>query len=93
VFVTNQEKANLVAKTFSAVYHSHDDSLYSVTEQMMASSVESIQFAKVELTPEFLISLTEVRNAISVLRFTKAAGSDAIDNKLLRHRFERLLSI
>jgi hypothetical protein len=48
VFVTNQEKANMVAKTFSAVYHSHDDGVNSVTEQMVASSVESIQFAEVD---------------------------------------------
>jgi hypothetical protein len=83
--VINQEKTDLVAKAFSDVYHTHDDGLNLVTEQMVASSVESIRLAEVDMSPEFLISLTEVRNAVRVLRFTRATGPDLIDNKLLRH--------
>jgi hypothetical protein len=92
VFVTNQEKADLVAETFSDVYHTHDDGLNSVTEQMVASSVESIRHTEVELAPKFLISPTEVRNAVRVLRLTVATEPDLIDNKWCTC-LERLLSI
>jgi hypothetical protein len=81
----NKDKADLVAKTFSDVYHAHDDGLNPVTEQTVASSVESIWLAEVELTPRFLISSTEVRNVVRVLRLTGATELDLIDNKLLRH--------
>jgi hypothetical protein len=55
---------------------------YRLKHQMVASFTESIRLAEVELTPEFLISPTEVRNAVRVLRLTGATGPDLIDNKL-----------
>jgi hypothetical protein len=85
VFMTNQEKTYLVAETFSEISHTHDDGLNSVTKQMVAFFVESIRLAEVKLAPEFLISLTEVRNAVRVLRRIVATGPDLIDNKLPCH--------
>jgi hypothetical protein len=76
----SEGKTDLEAKNFSDVYHSHDDSLNSIAEQIVASFVEFIQLDEVELTPEFLIPPTEVRNIIRVLRLTKAAELDLIDN-------------
>jgi hypothetical protein len=85
VFVTNQEKTDLVAETFSNVYHTQKYGLNSVTEQTVASSVESFRLAEVELVPKFLTSPTEVRNAVRELHLTEATEPDLIDNKLLRH--------
>jgi hypothetical protein len=62
--VKNQEKADVVTETSSEVY---GDGLNSVTEQMVASSVESIRLAEVELAPKFFISPIDVRNAVKVL--------------------------
>jgi hypothetical protein len=85
VFPLPQEKTDLVAETFSNVHHTQKYGLNSVTEQTVASTVESFRLAEVELVPKFLTSPTEVRNAVRELHLTGATEPDLIDNKLLRH--------
>jgi hypothetical protein len=83
VYVTNLEKFNLIANAFSNVYQSHDFNVSTTKSEAVETSIEIIRNSVSELTPNVLVSPTEVRNTIRSLRLTKTAGPDQINNRLL----------
>jgi hypothetical protein len=64
VYVTNLEKSNLIENAFSNVYQSHDFNFPSTESEAFETSISVIRNLVIKLTPNVLISLTEVRNTI-----------------------------
>jgi hypothetical protein len=91
--VTNLEKLNLIANTFSNVYQSHDFNVSTTESEAVETSIDIIRNLVIELTPNVPVPSTEVRNIIRSLRLTKAAGSDQINNQLMKNCLERRLCI
>jgi hypothetical protein len=60
--------------------------LQKVKRLVVETSINIIRNSVIELTPNVLVSLTEVRNTIRSLRLTKSAvaGPDQINNRLLK---------
>jgi hypothetical protein len=57
----------------------------STTEsEAVETSIDIIRNSDIELTPNVLVSPTEVRNTIRYLQLTKAASPDQINNRLLK---------
>jgi hypothetical protein len=84
VYVTNLEKSNLIANAFSNVYQSHDFNVSNTENEKVKTSIDIIRNSVIKLTPNVLVSPTEVRNKIRSLRLTKAPGPDQINNRLLK---------
>jgi hypothetical protein len=92
VYVTNLEKSNLIANAFSNVNQSHDFNVSTTESETIETSIDIIRNSVIELTPNVLVSPTEVRNTIRSLRLAKVAGPDQINSRLLIYDsyYERL---
>jgi hypothetical protein len=87
VYVTNLEKSKLIANAFSNVYQTHDFNISNTESEAVGTSIDIIRNSVIELTPNVLVSPTEVRNTIRSLRLT-ITGPDQINNRLLK-KFHR----
>jgi hypothetical protein len=70
--VTKLEKSNLIANAFSNDYQSHDFNVFTTESETVGTSNDIIRNSVIELSPNVLVSPTEVRNKIRSLRLTKA---------------------
>jgi hypothetical protein len=70
--VTKLEKSNLIANAFSNDYQSHDFNVFTTESETVGISNDIIRNSVIELSPNVLVSPTEVRNKIRSLRLTKA---------------------
>jgi Reverse transcriptase (RNA-dependent DNA polymerase)/Endonuclease-reverse transcriptase len=84
VHVTNSEKSELVAQTFSNVFQHHNLNNNSELDTAIGESITSIENSTPELTADMLVTPSEIRNIIRTLRPTNSAGPDQINNKLLK---------
>jgi hypothetical protein len=71
--VTNLENSNLLANAFLNVYQSHDFNVITTESKAVGVSIDMIvRNSVIELTPNVLFSLTEVRNTILITSIDKS---------------------
>jgi hypothetical protein len=61
VYVTNLETSNLIENAFSNVYQSHDFNVSTTESEAVETSIDIICNSIIELTPNVLVSPTEVQ--------------------------------
>jgi hypothetical protein len=77
-------KSPIIANAFSNVYQSYDFNVYTKESEAVETSIDINRNSVIELTPNLLVSTTEVRTTVRSLRLTKASGSDQINNRLIK---------
>ncbi len=84
IHVTNLEKTELVAQTFSNVFQPHNLDNNSELDRAISDSLTFIDNSTPELTADMLVTPSEIRKIIRNLRPTNSAGPDQVNNKLLK---------